>query len=145
MKANSVNLNPKEAFNLLYLKYMSNLSSWVHTLKCFIIFHSALQDIQSAHLVSKDINAKSSNMSSFLKPFEDKSFGIDNSDQTRHNEIIKVYLEYIKFMSGFVEHEGILFMHPKELQKYIENIPLENAFALYSDLENLLTLGLKVF
>jgi len=104
-----------------------------------------MQDMQTSSFVSKEIVAKSSNMSSFLKPFEDKSFGIHYIDVTRHNEIIKIYLEYIKFLAGFIEHYEIIHLSNTALQKYIEQIPIENAFTFYYDVDQLLNLGLQVF
>jgi len=75
LKGNIRDIDPENSFEEFYQKYKGNLVSWVHTMKCFIIFHIGMQDIESFPIICKGLVPKIPNMSSFLKPLGNCSYG----------------------------------------------------------------------
>ncbi len=51
-------IRQKEAFSLLFKKFLDNLGSWVHTAKVYSILHCTLQDLQLMRSIAAEIHER---------------------------------------------------------------------------------------
>lgn len=51
----SAEVKEREAFNILFRKFLDNLHSWVHAAKVYTIFHAALQDESTMKVIGNEL------------------------------------------------------------------------------------------
>jgi hypothetical protein len=57
-KGKKMEVNKKEAFSLMFKDFLDNLTSWVHTMKVYTIFHAALQDTATMTEIAAEIKER---------------------------------------------------------------------------------------
>lgn len=64
----------KDAFAELFKKFLDELSSWVHTVKVYTIFHVALQDQLTIKPIAAELKERENLLYFFAKKPEDQDY-----------------------------------------------------------------------
>lgn len=66
----------KEAYSALFKKFLENLISWVHTAKCYTIFHVGLQDPATINDTAAEIKERENFLYCYAKKPEENDHRI---------------------------------------------------------------------
>ena len=139
-KGSSKEFTPQDAFVKLFDKFIYNLSSWVHTLKSYIIFHMSLQDALLTKFISAELLRKEDTLYSFAKKIDDTCY-----ESLKHFEISTLYTKYIRIFLLISKEGTFVYLQEKELPEYFKSLNGSELLWVYDKIEDLIITIIKIF
>jgi hypothetical protein len=140
LRGKSSEAKPIAIFDKIFEKYISNLGSWVHTLKVLTIFHIGMEDATIVKLIADVLKQREETLYSFAKKQDDNSY-----DAVKHHELGKLYFQLFKLLINIARDTSILRLKDKDLPEHVRSCSTKSLFSLYEQLElSLITIN-KLF
>ena len=71
----NLEITPSEAFSQFFVRFLDNMESWVHVIKCYTIFHVALQLPKIGAKIAGELRKRTASLVAFSKKPEVDDFG----------------------------------------------------------------------
>lgn len=134
----------KEAFSLVFKRFLENLINWVHTAKVYTIFHVGLQDPATIDDIAAEIKERENLLYCYAKKPEEmdhRIFLICNYSLIviiKHYELSQIYSTYIKKLALFISGCRVLELSQQKLKDFFKKSNVNDAFWIYSQLHDLI-------
>ena len=133
-------VSPKETFNLMFERYLKNLSSWSLTTKTLVIMHRCLTDTQLCSPISNELKCKEHLLHPFQKKASDESY-----EGKMYYELSVLYINYLKFLFNFKIKNKILNIRMSEVSAKVKAQTIGEIFLTYESFDALITQIFNIF
>lgn len=125
---------------MLFERFLKNLSSWALTTKVYVIFHRCLQDQALATPMATELKSKEH----LLHPFQKKAS--DTSYETKmYAELSVLYSNYIKFLLNYKVQSKLLSMRMSDVSPSVKKLSISDLLMNYEHFDGLVTQIFNLF
>lgn len=134
LKGTNPDIKSKEAFACIFKKFQDSLTSWVHTMKVYTIFHVALQDAKCCKSIAIEIKAREHLCEFYKKPSSSASYF-----EANHEEASRMISQYVLALADAIISCDALGtgVGLDKFKEYLKKTPITTVFKLYDRLYSL--------